>query len=412
MVQRVTVRELAAEAGRDAEEVLLILWEQGLDYIEDVDEYVRTNDLSKSRTALGSPSPRQRRRLNFWAHHLDMTRDELLEYLDEIGVRPSPNARNLPKGGLKRLERAIEGDPAKSRIVAKSLGLAVQRESPTTPHDQTDVAQTSFEWVPIGRERGIDYLDVSEIEEIHFRLVVDAAQSYDPIEPPGVRDCGLLEMAATRPRTSLGDSLKYPTLEMAAGALLHSLILNHPFHNGNKRTALVSMLCFLDRNNVVLTCSEGQLFQFVLKVAQRRLVPGNADHKADREVLAIAEWVRTNSRPIDKSDRPLKWRELKSILRKYDCVYQERSGNRINITRRVTVRKGLLRRTKVEELKVQATHPDDGREVPRGELHRLRRSLRLDEHNGVDSSAFYGEEADIDDFIAEYRKVLRRLAKL
>lgn len=412
MVHRLTVRQLAAEAGRDSEEVLLVLWDEGLDYIEDVDEYVRTNDVSRCRTVLGSPSPKQRRRLGFWAEHLEMTRAELLEYLQQIGVRPNPNARNLPKGGLKKLERAIREDTSKSRTFAKNAGLGAQRELDETPHDETDVPQTSFEGVTVGRERDIDYLHVSEVEDVHFRLVLDAAQSYDPIDPPGPRDRGLLEMAATRPKTSLGDALKYPTLEMASGALLHSLILNHPFHNGNKRTALVSMLCFLDRNNVVLTCSEGELFQFVLKVAQRRLVPARAERKADREVIAIAEWIRTNSRPIDKSDRPLKWRELKSILRRYGCTYQERSGNRLNISRRMTVRGGLLHRAKVEELKYQATYPDDGREVPRGELHRVRRSLWLDEEHGVDSSAFYGEESNIDDFIAEYRKVLRRLAKL
>ena len=43
-----------------------------------------------------------------------------------------------------------------------------------------------------------------------------------------------------RPQTGLGTIDKYPTIEQKAAALLHSLIKNHAFHNGNKRTALVA----------------------------------------------------------------------------------------------------------------------------------------------------------------------------
>lgn len=411
MVRRLTIRQLANEGGRDPEEALVTLWDEGFDYINDIDDEIRANDLSRCRRALGVPAPKDKRRLDFWSRHLAMTREELLDYLQDIGVQASPNARNLPKGGLKKLERAIANDDGKSNILAKSMSLEAQDDTSPSMHQEASEPKP-LNWSPIGRQRDIEYLDVYDLEEIHTRLVKDAHQSRDPINPPGVSDRGLLEMAATRPGTSLGGSLKYPTVEMAAGAFLHSLIHNHPFHNGNKRTALVAMLCFLDRNGLVLTCGEGELFKFVLKVAQRRLVSSESDQKADREVLVIAEWIRANSRAIDKSDRPLKWRELKEILRKYDCTYEVRSGNRLNITRHVTVRRGLLRRPKVEELNVQATYPDDGREVPRGELHKLRRALMLDEENGIDSSAFYGDEAAIDDFIAEYRKVLRRLAKL
>src|SRR5258708_1626270 len=71
---------------------------------------------------------------------------------------------------------------------------------------------------------------------IHNQLVRDFAESGDPIDPPGIRDRGeLLESALSRPQTSIGTTLKYPTIEMAAAALLHALVHNHPFHNGNKR---------------------------------------------------------------------------------------------------------------------------------------------------------------------------------
>ena len=57
-----------------------------------------------------------------------------------------------------------------------------------------------------------------EVMRIHFELVKDFADGPDPIEPSGVRTESLLASAVFRPQTSLGDVLKYPTVEMAAAA--------------------------------------------------------------------------------------------------------------------------------------------------------------------------------------------------
>lgn len=95
----------------------------------------------------------------------------------------------------------------------------------------------------------------------------------------------------SRPATSLGGQYKYSTIQSAGAALLHSLVQNHAFHNGNKRTALVALLVFLDRNNFVLDSNEDELFKWMLMVASHQLLPSGFayDQMADRETSEIAE---------------------------------------------------------------------------------------------------------------------------
>lgn len=64
----------------------------------------------------------------------------------------------------------------------------------------------------------------------------------------GVRDVGLLESALMRPSSSAFGHDAYPDLWSKAAAMLHSIIRNRPFMDGNKRTGVALALAFLDRN--------------------------------------------------------------------------------------------------------------------------------------------------------------------
>lgn len=64
----------------------------------------------------------------------------------------------------------------------------------------------------------------------------------------------------------------YPDLWAKAAALMHSIIANHPFADGNKRTALVSAMAFLDRNGVATEpLDEASAFDLTVGVAAGKL---------------------------------------------------------------------------------------------------------------------------------------------
>jgi len=97
--------------------------------------------------------------------------------------------------------------------------------------------------------------------------------------PPGVRDFGLLESALYRPQTG-----HYADLAEMAAALFESLIMNHPFIDGNKRVAFFATDVFLRLNGYKLKVEADQAHRFLIGLLD--------NHQCDFERLL--PWIREN----------------------------------------------------------------------------------------------------------------------
>lgn len=86
-----------------------------------------------------------------------------------------------------------------------------------------------------------------------------------------VRDFDMLEAAVQRPAASAFGQDAYPTLREKAAALLHSLARNHPFTDGNKRTATVAALFMLAINGACVTWDQREALRVILDVAENRI---------------------------------------------------------------------------------------------------------------------------------------------
>jgi death on curing protein len=106
---------------------------------------------------------------------------------------------------------------------------------------------------------------------VHYLDLEDLLQLTDDLGAGPVRDVGLLESAAARPRTSLFGEDAYPSLMLKAAALLHSLCRNHALVDGNKRLAWLASLVFLDINGVGVVMSQDEAFNLVMEVAEGTL---------------------------------------------------------------------------------------------------------------------------------------------
>jgi death on curing protein len=82
-----------------------------------------------------------------------------------------------------------------------------------------------------------------------------------------VRDVGLLDSAAARPRSHVFGQEAYPTLSLKAAALLHSLARNHPLVDGNKRLGWLATVVFLDLNGHEPDLEDDAAFHLVMDVA-------------------------------------------------------------------------------------------------------------------------------------------------
>jgi death-on-curing protein len=83
----------------------------------------------------------------------------------------------------------------------------------------------------------------------------------------GIRDRGLLESAIARPLATFGGKNLYDTPFKRAAALAESLVLNHGFVDGNKRTAMYAMAAWLEREGYVIKAARGELRDFALAIA-------------------------------------------------------------------------------------------------------------------------------------------------
>jgi death-on-curing protein len=120
-----------------------------------------------------------------------------------------------------------------------------------------------------------DYLTVAEVLAIHADQIVRYGGSH------GVRDPGLLEAALFRPQTGY-----YADLVEEVAALWESLAQNHPFIDGNKRTAFAATYTFLAINGARLTADAQETYAFIASLYEAnefsfdKLVPWLRKHVA------------------------------------------------------------------------------------------------------------------------------------
>ena len=195
--------------------------------------------------------------------------------------------------------------------------------------------------------------------------------------------------------------------------------MNHSFHNGNKRCALVSMLVHLDKNKLALyDCSHGDLYAVMLEIAKGTFSLSPAERRsktpqrpnADEEVEALAKWLSARANELSRGERRVTYRRLRQVLKHHGYDLGEIGGNSIDVLRRETEIVFFIKKHRWSRIGSIGYH-SEGSFVPVKELKKLRQMCRLREEDGVDSDSFYDMGESVDAFVNQYRTLLRRLAK-
>jgi prophage maintenance system killer protein len=271
----------------------------------------------------------------------------------------------------------------------------------------------------------VQTLSAEEVVRIHHILCEDFLAEEDPIGYGGVRSDALLESAVGRQHAGFGPFRKYPDPISNAATLTFGLCNDHPFHNGNKRTALVSMLAHLDKNRLALRgdVRQDDLYDLMLGLARHELtrerIPkrsrrrgGVGRHDADHQVRELGAWIQARADRVKRGERQITYRQLPAVLKPHGYFLGSRHSNSVEIYREYAS-KTLLRREQRIERKIigRIGFHSDGEVVSLKTIKELRRMCRLTEEDGVDTQAFYEGADVIDTFVNKYRTVLRRLAK-
>lgn len=128
------------------------------------------------------------------------------------------------------------------------------------------------------------YLTVEQVLFIHSRIIAETGGSNK------VRDLGLLESAVARPRATFEGKEMYAGVFNKAAALMDSLINNHPFADGNKRTGVTAAGLFLVRNGWQIDSSSAAIEKVTLRVAINKM-----------QVVDLAKWLKANSKRVSRT---------------------------------------------------------------------------------------------------------------
>lgn len=109
------------------------------------------------------------------------------------------------------------------------------------------------------------FLTLHEVLELHRRIIAQSGGG------EGIRDLGAIESAIAQPHMTFGGQDLYPSIVEKAAALCFSLVMNHPFVDGNKRIGHAAMETFLILNGCEINASINEAEQGILTLAAGNL---------------------------------------------------------------------------------------------------------------------------------------------
>jgi death-on-curing protein len=125
----------------------------------------------------------------------------------------------------------------------------------------------------------VQYLDFEELLLLHFKVIEDFGGSH------GVRDEGRVASVVAAPGQEVFGKVLFPTIHDKAAVYVRSIIADHPFIDGNKRTAVTAAGIFLGRHGYQLTATPKELENFAVKIAVKHL-----------EIPEIAAWLENHTK--------------------------------------------------------------------------------------------------------------------
>ena len=243
-------------------------------------------------------------------------------------------------------------------------------------------------------------LNIEDVLYVHDYLTEYFEYSADPVSPPGVKSMDLLESAVARPFMTMYGRELYVDLFDKAAVVFHGLISNHSFHNGNKRTALLSTLFFLGENNYwVDKCDDNEMFEFTRQIAAHEI----CSH-GDDELDTIKNWLEKDARRGSKGDETRRLIELRQASQRFvsSLIDQGRFWDVVNSDRSITeriIKKGSNGNEPYDPVYISG----------------LRKRLSLTDDFGIDSERFYGNKGvveSLNEFMEMRGEVIRELAKI
>ena len=230
----------------------------------------------------------------------------------------------------------------------------------------------------------------------------------------GVLRYDMLASAVHRQYVEFAGARKWNDPFHLMATLVFGLTKDHAFHDGNKRTALLSLLLELNLNKRELKVPKTFLELLMVRIASN----GLSDYKDfkrfkntdDPEVNFIAQKIRNWTRARNTRLYTITFAELNTNLSKFKIYLDDPSGNMINVYKDVEKRSLFSSKTTTVKKRIcQIGFPGWKKQIGDHELKKLLTAVGLDAQHGCDSDVFFNGAVPTYELLEEYKGPLERL---
>ena len=234
----------------------------------------------------------------------------------------------------------------------------------------------------------------------------------------GPKSLNLLHSSLSRQFTEYCGTKKWRNEYEICATLFFGIIKNHPFHDANKRTALLTTLYHLQKigrwpdekqkvfEDLTVNVAQDGLIKYTkFKEIQRKRIE-------DPEIYFLADFFKSNTKAINKRRYLVTYQQLNALLNRHSFDPTNPHKNFIDVVK-VTRRKEFFifgkEITKNEKV-TQIGFPGWKKEASNEDIQKVRKAAKLLPENGVDSDAFFHGADSLQSLISLYQRPLERLA--
>jgi death-on-curing protein len=255
-----------------------------------------------------------------------------------------------------------------------------------------------------------------DVLEAHYHIVDHFmgkdVESEKKVGGVGPKDINLLCSAVARQLWGVDQNDIFDT----CATLLYGLIENHPFHDCNKRTAILTAFYYLKSNGRIPASEHAKFEKLTVNIASDKLSNYSRFKKLlkkdDGKIKVISAFLRRETRAIEYDKPRITFRELKRILTENGFEISNAHKGYIDVYQIQSKKTFLgLGQKGTEKVRVcRMVYQGDSKEVNSGGLARVREKTGLTLAAGYDSAAFFRGADSLPDLIEEYSDLLTRLA--
>lgn len=242
----------------------------------------------------------------------------------------------------------------------------------------------------------------------------------------GIKSFNLLASAVARQEVAFGGCKKWVNEFEIMATLLYGLVKNHAFEDGNKRTALLSLLLSLNNRGYKVCRPISDLENLIVRIAANDLqqygdykTKEAAEFEDDYKIRFIAARIKRSAKKKSNQIGQLKYREFDNRLREFGVYLDNQKKGYIKVYKRVQVEKKQSgfkawfpdKKDQEEKAYYVTQIPFRGwtKSVGLGTIKEVLTKAGLTEEQGIDSGVFFHHDQPEYDLIKEYRDPLVRL---